>query len=132
MSQYGNIFRSTRIPQPGKDLIQSYPDDGNSRHILVMRKGRFFAFDVYDENGNIFSPAYYLEAIKQIVETDLRKVANSGVGTLTSANRDLWTEQRTKLRDLSERNRRSLDLIDSAIFAISLDDQWSMKVGKLL
>ena len=32
-----------------------------------MRKGHFFVFDVYDRDGYIFPPSYYLKAIRRII-----------------------------------------------------------------
>jgi hypothetical protein len=48
MSQYKGLFGSTRLPENGKDRIIT---DLNSSHILVQRKGHFYAFDVLDSNG---------------------------------------------------------------------------------
>ena len=45
---------------------------------------------------------------------------SSGVGALTSANRDLWSDARKELEDLG--NEQALEKIDSAIYAICLDD----------
>ena len=60
MSQCPNLFQSTRIPKvDGRDEIRRFPD---SKHVVVMRRGHFFAFDVYDRDGCIFPPSYYLKA----------------------------------------------------------------------
>lgn len=48
MSQYGNLFNSTRVPELDTDLIAQ---DTRARHLLVMRKGHFYVFDVLDESG---------------------------------------------------------------------------------
>ena len=65
MSQFINLFQSTRIPMPDKDVIQRFPD---SKHILIIHQGRFFTFDILDKNGNVFEPSYYLTAIKDILQ----------------------------------------------------------------
>lgn len=48
MSQYTNLFNSTRIPQKDKDRLHQ---DKSKKHILVMRKGNFYTVEVLDENG---------------------------------------------------------------------------------
>lgn len=52
MSQYEGLFNATRIPKTGKDQILRDP---SARHVLVMRNGNFFVFDVLDSNGKTFT-----------------------------------------------------------------------------
>lgn len=49
MSQYMGLFGSTRIPELGMDRIVN---DYKSKHVLVQRRGHFYAFDVLDQDGN--------------------------------------------------------------------------------
>lgn len=49
MSQFPNLFNTTRIPEEGKDHIKHVH---RKKHLLVMRRGNFYVFDVIDENGN--------------------------------------------------------------------------------
>lgn len=51
MSQHSSLFSSTRIPQEKKDEIVS---DKSGKHIIVLRKGHFFKFDVLDDKGLSF------------------------------------------------------------------------------
>lgn len=48
MSQYPNLFNSTRIPEIGKDRLVRYE---KAKHVLVMRGGHFYVFDVMDKDG---------------------------------------------------------------------------------
>lgn len=50
MSQYHNLFNTTRIPETGKDRIYQ---DTTARHVVVMRRGHFYTFDVLDETGKV-------------------------------------------------------------------------------
>ncbi|PIO15394.1 hypothetical protein AB205_0113480, partial [Aquarana catesbeiana] len=50
MSQYFRLFNSTRIPKLNKDELVS---DEKARHLLVLRNGNFYAFDVLDKEGSI-------------------------------------------------------------------------------
>lgn len=49
MSQYHSLFNSTRIPMIGKDILYNNP---SGKHIIVMRQGHFYKFDVLDNKGN--------------------------------------------------------------------------------
>jgi len=122
MSQFHNLLQSTRIPTEEKDLIEKFPD---SKHIVVLHKGCFYAFDVFDQDGDIMPPNYYLAAIKKILSRP--SYESSGVGALTSTDRDTWTNARKRLVELG--NAESLKKVDSAIITICLDD-WEYDVEK--
>lgn len=115
MSQFKNLLQSTRLPRPEKDAIERFP---NSKHVVILHKGCFYAFDVFDQNGDIFPANYYYHAIKNILSSFDH--ISSGIGALTSADRDSWTSARERLLDLG--NAENLNVIDSAIFTICLDD----------
>ncbi len=46
MSQYENLFNSTRIPDSGMDRLETKPD---ARHIAVISRGEIYTFDAIDE-----------------------------------------------------------------------------------
>jgi len=48
MSQYKSLFNSTRIPEIGKDRLVRFE---NAKHVVVMRAGHFYVFDVFDKEG---------------------------------------------------------------------------------
>lgn len=50
MSQFVGLFGATRLPQIGKDKLFRDP---KSKHVLVQRRGRFYAFDVLDKDGKL-------------------------------------------------------------------------------
>ena len=118
MSQYGNLFSSTRIPKLGMDEIKKFQ---NSRHLVVMRKGEVFSFDVLDENNNFKSPEHIYTCIKNICD---RKIDSTGnhAGIFTTENRDKWAQVRQKLIELDAKNREHIERIDSALFVLCLDD----------
>jgi hypothetical protein len=48
MSQYSQIFSTTRIPNFGRDrLVTNY----NSTHIAVVCKNHYYWFDVFDKDN---------------------------------------------------------------------------------
>uniref|UniRef100_A0A182JI10 Choline/carnitine acyltransferase domain-containing protein n=1 Tax=Anopheles atroparvus TaxID=41427 RepID=A0A182JI10_ANOAO len=117
MSQYQGLFGGTRIPELGKDRI--YRSD-SSRHVLVLRKGNMYAVDVLDEVGNIEQPATLLARFERILN-DTKPPAADPLGLLTTENRDRWAAARSHLAQLGN-NAKSLELVDSALFCVCLDD----------
>lgn len=116
MSQYPNLFGSTRIPETDKDRIYRKAD---TRHIVVQRNGNFYTFDVLDENGYVLEPGQILGALKYILNANKPKNAFP-IGVLTSLERDKWATLRHNLVD--DGNESSLKIIDTALFNLCLDD----------
>ncbi|KAL1022742.1 hypothetical protein UPYG_G00031740 [Umbra pygmaea] len=117
MSQYFRLFNATRIPKLGKDELFTNP---GARHLLVMRKGNMYAFDVVDCNGNLVKPAEIQAHLKYIL-SDSSPAPAHPLGLLTSENRDTWARLREKL--LAAGNGEELSVVDSALFCLCLDDE---------
>lgn len=52
MSQYDNLFHVCRYPKPGSDVTLNL---GWHSHVAVVRKGRFYWFDMEDGGGKTLS-----------------------------------------------------------------------------
>lgn len=119
MSQYEGLFGATRIPEPDKDRIFRA---ANPKHVVIFVKGHAYSVDVLDEHGNIESPAKILGRVKQVVRLAETETPNEfPVGVLTTENRNIWADLRKHIMKIG--NGNSLRLIDSALFAISLDEE---------
>ncbi|KAJ0065400.1 hypothetical protein NL108_009534 [Boleophthalmus pectinirostris] len=117
MSQYFRLFNSTRLPKQGRDELFT---DEKGRHLLVMRKGNLYTFDIVDRDGNMVKPAEIHSHLKYIL-SDETPAASSPIGVLTSENRDVWACLREKL--IASGNGGLLQTVDSALFCLCLDDQ---------
>ncbi|XP_050446529.1 carnitine O-palmitoyltransferase 2, mitochondrial isoform X3 [Cataglyphis hispanica] len=117
MSQYKNLFNTTRIPELEKDVIFQ---DSSAKHLVILRKGHFYAFDVLDANDSIRSPREIAACLKAILEDD-RPPNKHPVGVLTTSERDQWAQARSHL--VKTGNMEILKKIDSAIFVMILDDE---------
>ena len=115
MSQYSNLFNSTRIPELGKDRLYR---DADARHVLVMRGGHFYVFDVFDKTGSMMDARKIHACIKYINE-DCVAPPSHPIGYLTSENRDTWAAVR---QTLNQDNGEQLKAIDGALFNLVLDD----------
>lgn len=117
MSQYFRLFNSTRIPRPGRDELVT---NEKGRHLLVMRKGHMYTFDVVDRDGNLVKPAEIQSHLKYIL-SDPTPVPACPLGVLTSENRDVWARLRDRL--VAAGNAEVLQLVDGALFCLCLDDE---------
>lgn len=117
MSQFGNLFGSTRIPQLGRDKLVA---DGGSRHLLVMRNGHCYSVQALDEQGNLFAPEHYRACLEHIL-ADPRPPPSVAVPALTAGPRDDWARARQALEGAG--NGQALRRLDSALFALVLDQE---------
>lgn len=121
MHSYKWLFNTVRYPNKPSDTAKQF-DPYQNQHIAVIRKGRFFEFDLVKPDGQWLSA--------KEIETQLRKVIQSAgdqetpdpVGALTSEHRDTWTDARSELIKDSPQNIKSLERIESAIVCVALDD----------
>lgn len=118
MSQYSRLFQSTRLPGRGSDLLESFP---NSRHVVVQRGSAFFIFDIIDKQGQAVP--------REQIERNLRAILDQQpdtdtvpLGVLTTMERDAWADARHELVSNSL-NAASLEQVDSALFALCLEDE---------
>ncbi|XP_061894440.1 carnitine O-palmitoyltransferase 2, mitochondrial isoform X1 [Entelurus aequoreus] len=116
MSQYFCLFNSSRIPKPGRDELFT---DEEGRHLLVMRRGHMYVFDIVDRSGNLVEPAQIQSQLKYVL-SDQTPAPAFPVGVLTSENRDVWAGLRDKL--VAAGNSEDLRVVDSAVFCLCLDD----------
>ncbi|XP_063994759.1 carnitine O-palmitoyltransferase 2, mitochondrial-like isoform X2 [Diachasmimorpha longicaudata] len=116
MSQFENLFGTTRIPEIGKDRITKDP---NARHVLVMRRGYFYTFDILNEDGSIRSPHEIASCINSILN-DPREPNLCPIGILTTTERNQWAQNRRHLVDIG--NADVFRKIDTATFLLILDD----------
>ncbi|KAJ1170255.1 hypothetical protein NDU88_002135 [Pleurodeles waltl] len=116
MSQYFRIFNSTRVPRPNRDELVT---DDKAKHLLVLRNGHFYIFDVLDRDGNIVKASEIQAHLKYIL-SDTTPAPEFPLGYLTSEQRDTWALLRQKL--IENGNTEVLKKVDSAVFCLCLDD----------
>ncbi|WFD00742.1 carnitine O-acetyltransferase [Malassezia yamatoensis] len=123
MYQYNRLFGLARIPTAHGCKQRLFPD---SRHIVVMRKGQFYWFEALDHNHQpLFSETGLIATFRAIVR-DADQVASdkhspATLGVLSTEKRRTWYSLRSELENQAE-NRRNLNMIDSALFVLCLDD----------
>jgi carnitine O-acetyltransferase len=112
MREYARLFSATRIPGGARDEPATYPE---SRHVVVLHAGRFFALDVLDAHGNAASASAVERALRRIVADP--SPAQPSPGVLTTARRPAWADTRERLLLDSE----LLDSVERAILVLVLE-----------
>lgn len=124
MHQYNKLFGTARIPTRDGCLMKTF---GDSKHVVVVRRGQFYSFDVMDSaHRPILSERELLSNIRAIIEDadrlPINNVAQSSIGLLTTERRPTWAALRQELLDdPNTPNNESLNLVDSALFIVCLD-----------
>ncbi|KAI8820719.1 acyltransferase ChoActase/COT/CPT [Fimicolochytrium jonesii] len=123
MNQYRNLFGITRVPKAGCDYnVGSHPSP--SKHIVVLARDQIYLVDVYDATtGNRVT----IESIERQLVSVLEH-AQSGnqkqlpISLFTALHRDKWAEIHSHLQKLGQANKDNFAGIETALFAVSLDD----------
>lgn len=123
MFQYTRLFGTSRIPTEEGCRMET---STSSKHVVVMRRGQIYWFDALDEkNRLLLTEKALLGNLKAIVrdadQTDPRDVAEHAIGILSTENRKTWSHCRDVLKS-NEHNARCLEVIDSALFVVCMDD----------
>ena len=143
MDQFRYLFNTTRIPQQDEDVLRHYwkpeneeTDNEVPKHAIVLRNGHTFLYHPMKKDGQELKDP-------QEIEMDLGKIkahadakkTGPGVAALTCDRRERWAQNRIRLM---KSNSASLDLIESAMFVIVLDEEkpssdseccWSLMAG---
>ncbi|XP_029444668.1 peroxisomal carnitine O-octanoyltransferase [Rhinatrema bivittatum] len=125
MDQYRMLFCTCKVPGITRDSITNYfrtEREGDClSHVVVMCRGRVFTFDTVHEGHFLTSPEIYrqLAFIQKRCHNESR---GPGVAALTTEERTHWAKAREYLINLDPKNLSVLEIIQSSLFVISLDD----------
>eukprot|EP00546_Thalassionema_frauenfeldii_P007395 CAMPEP_0178911088 /NCGR_PEP_ID=MMETSP0786-20121207/9479_1 /TAXON_ID=186022 /ORGANISM="Thalassionema frauenfeldii, Strain CCMP 1798" /LENGTH=733 /DNA_ID=CAMNT_0020583453 /DNA_START=97 /DNA_END=2298 /DNA_ORIENTATION=- len=130
MDQFRSLFGSCRIPKPNgeKDIVEVHTD---SDHVLVLYRNQFYYFRALwpSKDGKV-KVAVTEDGIQDILTSivddgkkiNLAELSKDAIGVLTTLDRNKWALARKKLISHSEENKSALEMIDSALFVLVLDD----------
>ncbi|KAG0141453.1 hypothetical protein CROQUDRAFT_663784 [Cronartium quercuum f. sp. fusiforme G11] len=121
MNSYKWLFNTCRYPNKPSDTAKAF-DPLKNQHLTVIRKGKFFEFDVVKSDGSWLSTKELETQFKKVVEIAGDQETDHPIGALTSEHRDTWTDARGELIKHSEANAKALERIESSILCVALDD----------
>lgn len=133
MSQYCYLFCGGRIPGEKFDtpvnFIHLLPTkDGkaevvaNSKHIVVLMRGRIFTVKIFDSSGTLLTPPN-IERQLLLIRDECEKLDDGvSIGSLTSDDRNTWYKAYKHLCQLDRQNKININIINEAICAFAFDD----------
>ncbi|KAG9042417.1 hypothetical protein FS837_010900 [Tulasnella sp. UAMH 9824] len=123
MHQYTQLFGTARIPTSRGCRMAINHD---SRHIIVLRRGQFYYFDVLDsKNRPILNEREIMKNLEAIVadadKTPDLEVAKGALAVLSTESRKHWSHLRHQIAAESKDNESCLQIVDDALFVVCLD-----------
>lgn len=125
MYQSSRLFSCCKIPGKEKDYLRSTfvkAPHKSPRHIIVQTRGRIFCCTVLDENMEPLSPPEIEQQLKEIQSLADASGLGPSIGCLTGEERNIWYELRERLISLNTSNQRNLDVIETSLFSLVLDE----------
>ena len=115
MSQYKNLFCSTRVPKPNRDDLVVNP---SSKNIVFLRNGHIYSVDVLSDSGAVIDPKELAQNIEYILQ-DTSSPAFP-VGAFTTTDRDTWSKVRSSILKLPENEETlRLETIKTILFVVA-------------
>jgi carnitine O-acetyltransferase len=128
MEQNKFLFSTTRIPGSVQDTVRApyteeWPGPSSARHIIVFHRGNMFRMQVFGPGGRPHSVDDLIAGLHAVVKAGVTRAApDSSVGHLTTKARAEWAASRQALLACHPANADALDLIETALFCLCLDD----------
>ena len=118
------LFSTTRIPGHGQDTVRGAGADGAAaRHVLVLHRGCATSLDVVDADGVPLTADEVADGLRAVVARTTSDAApGTAVGHLTTLAREDWATTRQALLAAAPDNREALDVVETALFCVCLDD----------
>ncbi|MCJ1282167.1 Carnitine O-acetyltransferase mitochondrial [Xylographa opegraphella] len=117
MESYQWMFNACRIPSKPGDHPVKYNAEEN-KFIVVVRKNQFFKL-IHEVGGQQLNTSELEQQFRRVYEKAERA---PGVGILTTENRDIWTDARSKILSAHPSNAAALKAIEASSFVVCLDD----------
>lgn len=123
MFQYTRLFGVARIPASHGCYLEQHEE---SRHMVVMRRGQFYWFEVLDlEHRPLMTEQALVATLRSIIsdadQLPADQRAHEALGALSTEKRRTWYQCRNELM-AHPINRKYISIIDSALFVLCLDD----------
>lgn len=128
MEQYKYLFATTRIPGAVQDTVRApyteeWPGPSRARHIVVFFRGNMFRMDVLGPEGRPHTLEELQAGLRVIVDTGATWAEPEvSIGHLTTKARAEWAASRQALLDYHPANAEALDVVETALFCLCLED----------
>jgi len=128
MELHKSLFSATRIPGLARDTIRApysegWPGPSQERHIVVFFRGNLFQMDVIGPHGHPHTLDDLTAGLHAVMTAGATEAApGAAVGHLTTKPRAEWAVSRQALLDRHRSNARLLDVVETALFCLCLED----------
>jgi carnitine O-acetyltransferase len=128
MEQNKLLFSATRIPGLVQDTVRApysedWPGPSRERHIVVFSRGRMFRLEVIGTLGRPYTVDQLAAGFRAVLAHGATEdVPRASVGHLTTKPRAEWARSRRALLDLDARNTVMLDVVETALFCLCLEE----------
>jgi len=125
MDQFRALFGACRVPSlADKDTVAVNPD---STHVVVLENNQMYFFQALWPDGTVAVNEHDILAILEAIKADASKVepdvsCRNSLGVLTTLPRSEWAKARDIIVAHSDSNQTGLDIVDSALFVLVIDD----------
>ncbi|TNN02581.1 peroxisomal carnitine O-octanoyltransferase isoform X2 [Takifugu flavidus] len=125
MDQFRMLYCTCKVPGVTKDAIRSYfkteLEGPCPSHLVVLCRGRIFTFDALCD-GQILTPPELFRQLSYVRQCCDGNPEGEGVSALTTEERTRWAKAREYLISIDPHNETILELIQSSLFTICLDE----------
>ena len=134
MYQYSRLFGTARLPTDNGCVISQDP---TAKHVVVMCRGQFYWFDVLDDNHDLIMTEKDISLNLHVIvddaaQTPIQDAAKGALGVLSTENRKVWSGLRDIMtKDAASNNAECLNIVDTALFVLCLDDTEPSNTGEL-
>ncbi|KAJ1634246.1 hypothetical protein T492DRAFT_865438 [Pavlovales sp. CCMP2436] len=99
MSQYANLFETTRVPRRGRDELRKASGGSSlARHVVVQRGARFWQLQAVAADGTSVGAAALELALRAVLDAAPAGTQQQPpLGLLTSLPRDEWADARAAI-----------------------------------
>lgn len=125
-SMFGTIMGTSRLPEPDCDRIRCTPD---AQHAVIWSRGQWFSLPLFSDGRALTAP----QLLASLMTLPLQTAADETppIGAFTCEHRDTWAATRATLVSLSETNRTALEVMDSALMALVLDETQAASLAEI-
>lgn len=120
------FYNTVRVPGEEMDKIVCYfrteKEGPCPTHFIIMGRGRVFRVEGVNPDGSILTQQQCLAVFLRVRGIlDAKGEERYPVPLLTHDDRTNWAKNRKRLQDLSEHNRRNIQLIEEALVVATFD-----------
>ncbi|RLN70931.1 hypothetical protein BBJ28_00011869 [Nothophytophthora sp. Chile5] len=122
MAGFPRQFGTAKVPKRDMDVLTSHP---RATHIVVMKGNQYYQLNVLSPDGKQLLSQKALEAQLDAILNASSKGDHDDLdlSTLTAEERDTWAQIRDDLVAHHPVNAETLEVIDSALFMLVLEDR---------